>query len=82
MHLGVAPAIAVALVKRRAKNYFLTITWQAERSVPGVATPQLSMREAQGLLPILQARASGACRQKPGQYCGWVWWGSPGERRS
>lgn len=73
VHLGVAPAIAVALVKKRAKNYFLTITWQAKDDVPQVATLELSKTEAQGLLPILQARASGACHQRPGQYCGWVW---------
>jgi hypothetical protein len=73
VHLGVAPAIAVAIVKKRAKNYFLTMTWQAEGGVPQVATLRFSKIEAQGLLPVLQARASNACHQRPGQYCGWVW---------
>jgi hypothetical protein len=72
-HLGVLPAIAVALVKKRAKVHFVTITWQGERSVPEVVTLEASKLDSEGLLAVLHARATGACKTQPKQVCGRTW---------
>lgn len=72
-HLGVLPAIAVALVKKRAKVHFVTITWQGDRSVAEVVTLEGSKQDSEGLLTVLHARATWACKAKTKQFCGRVW---------
>lgn len=63
VHLGVLPAIAVALVKKRAKVHFITMVWKGNRGVTEVATLEMSNTAANGLMTLLRARVPNACRQ-------------------
>ena len=72
-HLGVLPAIAVGLVKKRAKRHFLTLTWLGERNVPEEAIFEISKDAPQGMLALLKARATEACKPKSGHSCSSVW---------
>jgi hypothetical protein len=56
-HLGVLPAIAVALVKKRAKVHFVTIVWNDEGDTAEVAKLELSKNGSEALMDLLRARA-------------------------
>jgi hypothetical protein len=66
-HLGVLPAIAVSLVKKRAKVHFVTITWKGEQEIAEVVTLELSKNGSRGLMAILDARATEVHKPKPGR---------------
>ncbi|HXR40110.1 MAG TPA: hypothetical protein VN776_13515 [Terracidiphilus sp.] len=70
VHLGVLPAIAVGLVKRRAKRHFVTITWKGDGDQREVVTLEVSKTEPEILLGLLRALAPEPCRAKPGLPCG------------
>jgi hypothetical protein len=57
VHLGVAPAIAVGLVKRRWKNHFLRITFKDGDGVHQVVVFEIPKTMPAVLLPTLAARA-------------------------
>lgn len=61
-HLGVLPAIAVALVRKRERKHFVRIVYRDERSVTQVVVFEVPKRTPQALLAILQARAPRGCR--------------------
>lgn len=61
-HLGVFPAIAVALVRKRQRKHFLRIVYRDEQSVSQVLVFEVPKRAPQALLAILQARAPRGCR--------------------
>lgn len=60
-HLGVAPAIAVGLIKKRERKHFITLTYADESGVQQAAVFQVSKNAPQSLLAILAARAPQAC---------------------
>jgi hypothetical protein len=62
IHLGLLPALSVVLVTRRMKWHYLTITWRGDGDVAEVATLEAPKSTANGLLEVLRARASQACR--------------------
>jgi hypothetical protein len=70
VHLGVLPAIAVGLVKKRARRHLVTIIWQGEGNQREVMTLEVAKTEPQALLALLRARATEACKPKSGQVCG------------
>jgi hypothetical protein len=61
-HLGVLPAIAVGMVTYWAKRSFVTISWSGENSVPQVVTLEASKSAVQGLVELMRARATKACK--------------------
>ena len=63
-HLGVLPAIAVGLVKKRTKVHFVDITWQGENNEAQVVTLETSKRGSEALLTVLRARAVEASKTK------------------
>jgi len=71
-HLGVLPAIAVALFAPWAKLHFVTIIWQGDRDTAEVATLELSKSGSEALLALLHARATKACKPGSVQTCGRV----------
>jgi phosphatidylglycerophosphate synthase len=68
-HLGVLPAVAVGLVKRRERRHFFTIKFTDSSDVPQAAIFEVPKGDPPGLLAILRARAPQACRL-PGLNCG------------
>ena len=68
--LGVLPAIAVGLVKARAKRHFVTIGWKHGDDLPQVVALDTSREKYLGLIAVLLARAPKACPSAPGQFCG------------
>jgi hypothetical protein len=73
-HLGVLPAIAVGLFMPWARRHLVTITWNGENHVPEVVTLEASKSATDGLLEVMRARASEACKPGPrgvvSQACG------------
>jgi hypothetical protein len=57
VHLGVAPAIAVGLVKRRRKNHFVRITFKDGDGVHQVVVFEIPKTMPAVLMPTLAARA-------------------------
>ena len=64
-HLGVAPAIAVALVKQRAKLHYVTIAWRQSDGGVNVLTLEVEKPAAEGLMSVLNARV-----EKPSKAAG------------
>jgi hypothetical protein len=60
VHLGVAPAIAVALVKHRRKNHFMRITFKDSDDVHQVVVFEIPKTMPPVLMPTLVARAPAA----------------------
>lgn len=60
-HLGVAAAIAVALIKKRERKHFITLTYANETGEQQAAVFEVSKSAPQPLLAILAARAPQAC---------------------
>jgi len=69
VHLGVAPAIAVGLVKRRRRNHFLQITFRGDDGVNQVAVFEIPKKMPEVLMPLLVARSPQA-RCGPVTECG------------
>jgi hypothetical protein len=59
--LGILPAIAVGLLKARAKRHLVTIGWKDESGAAQTATFATRRDRAQGLVKVLDARAPQAC---------------------
>jgi hypothetical protein len=68
-HLGVLPAVAISLVKRRERKHFFTIRFTDPSDVPQAAIFEVPKGDPPGLLAILRARAPQACRAQ-GSNCG------------
>ena len=62
-HLGVLPAIAVALLKQRERRHFFRVSYRDTNSVSQVAIFEVPKRMPRTLQSVLQARAPQRCRQ-------------------
>jgi phosphatidylglycerophosphate synthase len=69
-HMGVLPAIAVALVKRRERKHFFAISYTDASNAKQVAIFEVPKRDPRVLLAVLRARASQACGKGSVDYCG------------
>lgn len=69
-HLGVLPAIAVGLVKRRQSRHFFCISYHDESRSPQVAIFEVSKQTPHTLLAILRARAPRGSKPQPYGKCG------------
>lgn len=69
-HLGVLPAIAVGLVKKRQRRHIFRITYHEEDARPEVAIFEVSKQIPRSLLAVLQARAPQGCKAQPYRRCG------------
>ncbi len=72
IHLGVLAAGAVSLVKKRARNHFVVITWQTEQGTTDMVTIEVAKTAPKVLQSLFEARASGACKPQSGLVCGFV----------
>jgi len=68
VHLGVAPAIAVGLIKKRKRNHFVRITFKDSDGLNQVVVFEIPGKLPQVLMPILAARAPRA-RCSPAMEC-------------
>lgn len=68
-HLGVLPAMAVGLIRKRQRRHFVRINFRDENNKSQVAVFEVSKRTPQTLLPVLQLRSPQAC--KPAITAGW-----------
>jgi len=68
-HLGVLPAIAVSLVKKRQRQHFLRIAYHDEIKTPQVAIFEVPKQMPLTLLAILQQRAPQGCKPQPYSKC-------------
>jgi hypothetical protein len=65
-HLGVLPAVAVGLVKRRERKHFFAIKFTDSSGVAQAAIFEVPKHDPPGLLEILRARAPQGCQpQRP-----------------
>jgi hypothetical protein len=69
-HLGVLPAIAVGMVKKRQRRHFFRISYLDESDVVQVAVFEVPKNMPRTLLPILQTRAPQGCKTAPFAVCG------------
>ena len=68
--LGVLPAIAVGLVKRRQRRHFFRISYHDENKVPQVVIFEVSKGMPHRLLAVLQVRAPQGCGLQTFAKCG------------
>lgn len=68
-HLGVLPAIAVSLVKKRERRHFLQIAYHDEDDAPHVAIFEVPKKMPRILLAILQQRAPQGCKPRAYEKC-------------
>lgn len=68
-HLGVLPAIAVGLVKKRQRKHFFRISYRDENNVTQVAIFEVPKQVPRTLLAFLQTRAPQACEVQPYKKC-------------
>jgi hypothetical protein len=68
-HLGVLPAIAVGLVKKRQRKHFLRIAYHDESNAPQVAIFEVPKKMPRTLLAILQQRAPQGCKPQAYEKC-------------
>ncbi len=61
-HLGVLPAIAVGLVRKRQRRHFFQISFHDESNSGQVAVFEVSKHMPQTLLAVLQTRAPQGCK--------------------
>ncbi len=69
-HLGVLPAVAVGLVRRRQRRHFFEFHYRDENHVAQVAIFEVPKDLPQTLLAILQARVPSACKPETMSPCG------------
>jgi len=69
-HLGVLPAIAVGLVKKRQRRHFFRISYRDENDAVQIAVFEVPKNMPRALLPILQTRAPQGCKTVPIAVCG------------
>ena len=69
-HLGVLPAIAVGLVKRRQRRHFFRITYRDESKTQQVAIFEVRKVTPRTLMAILQGRVPQGCRPQVSGKCG------------
>jgi hypothetical protein len=69
-HLGVLPAIAVGLVKRRQRRHFFRITYHDDSKTQQVAIFEVSKETPRSLLAVLQGRAPEGCKPQITGKCG------------
>jgi CDP-diacylglycerol--glycerol-3-phosphate 3-phosphatidyltransferase len=60
-HLGVLPAVAVSLVKRRERKHFFTFKFTDSAGLAQAAIFEVPKNDPPGLLAVLNARAPQAC---------------------
>jgi hypothetical protein len=60
-HLGVAPAIAVGLLKQRERKHFLTLTYVDQAGVRQAAVFEVAKDSPRALVAVLSVRAPQAC---------------------
>ena len=68
-HLGVLPAVAVGLIKRRQRKHYLRISYHDEANAPQVAIFELPKQMPRSLLAILQLRAPQGCKPRADAKC-------------
>jgi len=68
-HLGVLPAIAVGMVKRRQQRHFFQIGYRDESNLNQVAVFEVSKQMPQTLLAVLLARAPQGCKPSNAPKC-------------
>lgn len=68
-HLGVLPAIAVGLLKKRERKHFMRIAYRDENGVPQVAIFEVPKKMPRTLLAVLQQRAPQGCRPQAYEKC-------------
>ena len=61
-HLGVAPAIAVGLVKKRQRRHYIRITYADAAGAMQVAVFEVPKEMPRTLIAILQSRAPQGCK--------------------
>jgi len=64
-HLGVLPAIAVGLIRKRQRRHFFHISYHDESNASQVAVFEVPKQMPSTLLAILQNRASQRCKRQP-----------------
>lgn len=72
-HLGVLPAIGVAVLRKRQHRHFFRISFHDENSTPQVAVLEVSKHMPKTVMAILQTRAPSACRLSVYNGCGQQW---------
>jgi hypothetical protein len=65
-HLGVLPAVAVSLVKRRERKHFIAIRFNDSSGVPQAAIFEVAKHDPPALLEVLRARSPQACSSPMG----------------
>ena len=68
-HLGVLPAIAVGLVKRRQRRHFFRISYHDDSKTSQVVIFEVSKEMPRTLLAILQERAPQGCKPPTSAKC-------------
>ncbi len=68
-HLGVVPAIAVGLLKKRHRKHFLRIAFHDDGNTPQVVVFEVPKKMPRVLLAILQQRAPQGCKPLAYQQC-------------
>lgn len=69
-HLGVLPAIAVGMVKKRQRKHYFRLSFQDDSGAAEIAVFEVSKRAPKTLLPILQSHSPQACHQTKSSACG------------
>jgi hypothetical protein len=69
-HLGVLPAIAVGLVKKRQRKHFVRISYRDAGDMSQVAVFEVSKKTPRTLMAILQTRAPQGCKRPYVTMCG------------
>jgi hypothetical protein len=72
-HLGVLPAVGVAILRKRQHRHFFRISFHDENSTPQVAILEVSKHMPKTVMAILQTRAPSACRSSVYNGCGQQW---------
>jgi CDP-diacylglycerol--glycerol-3-phosphate 3-phosphatidyltransferase len=65
-HLGVLPAVAVSLVKRRERKHFIAIRFNDSLGVPQATIFEVAKHDPPALLEVLRARSPQACSSPMG----------------
>jgi hypothetical protein len=71
-HLGVAPAIAVGLIKKRQRRHYVRISYQDSSEVTQAVVFEVPKQMPRTLMAILQTRAPHGC--KTASPCGYHQW--------